>query len=70
MGSLFSSPNVPPPPPAPVLETPDPEADARKARLDALKRRRRGRAGTIVTGRKGILRPTRRTGAGKQLLGE
>ena len=70
MGSLFSAPKAPPPPPPPVLDTPDPEADARKSRLEALKRRRRGRAGTIITGRKGIMRPTRQDRAGKQLLGE
>lgn len=70
MGSLFRAPKAPPPPPLPVLETPDPEADARKARLEALNRRRRGRAGTIITGRKGILRADARKRSGKHLLGE
>ncbi len=70
MGSLFRAPKAPPPPPPPVLDTPDPEADARKARLEALIRRRRGRAGTIITGRKGILRADTRNQSGKQLLGE
>jgi hypothetical protein len=70
MGSLFGAPKAPPPPPLPKLETPDPDADARQARLDALKRRRRGRAGTIVTGRRGVLRPSNKQRAGKRLLGE
>jgi len=66
MGSLFKSPSPPPPPPAPVLPKPDPEEEARKERLAALQRRRRGRAGTIVTSERGVLRPPVE---GKRLLG-
>lgn len=70
MGSLFRAPKAPPPPPPPKLDVPDPDAEARKARLDSLKRRRRGRAGTIVTGRRGILRASGKQRSGKRLLGE
>ena len=49
MGSLFGAPSAPPPPPPPVLSIPDPEQDSRKARLAALRRRRRGRTGAIQT---------------------
>lgn len=70
MGALFSPPKAPPPPPMPVIETPDPEAERRKARLEALARRRRGRAGTIATSTRGILKPAQRDRAPKRLLGE
>jgi len=66
MGSLFRSP-APPPPPVPALPQPDPEEDARKERLAALERRRRGRAGTIQTSDRGVLRPPLE---GKRLLGD
>ena len=66
MGSLFRSPSPPPPPPMPALPTPDPEEEARRERLAALVRRRRGRAGTIVTSDTGVLQPRVQ---GKRLLG-
>ena len=66
MGSLFSSPSPPPPPPVPALPSPDPEEEARKERLAALERRRRGRAGTILPSERGVLRPPVE---GKRLLG-
>ncbi len=72
MSALFGSqPAAPPPPPPPVLEAPDPEAQKRKARLEALHRRRRGRPGTIRTGHRGLA-SLRNAGAagGKSLLGE
>ncbi len=53
MGGFFSPPSpapLPPPPPAP-----DPAADERERRLDAIERRRRGRAGTIATSDRGVL---------------
>jgi len=50
----------------PTLPTPDPEEEARKQRLAALERRRRGRAGTIITAETGVLRPPVE---GKRLLG-
>jgi hypothetical protein len=68
MGSLFSGPkSPPPPPPLPVLETPDPEVEKRKSRVDAIERRRKGRAGTIRTSPRGILNSEAN---GKKLLGE
>ncbi|MBO6518703.1 MAG: hypothetical protein JJ900_11755 [Rhodospirillales bacterium] len=53
MGGFFSPPApapLPPPPPAP-----DPAADERERRLEAIERRRRGRAGTIATSERGVL---------------
>lgn len=67
MGSLFGSSSPPALPPVPALPTPDPEEEARKERLIALERRRRGRAGTIATSERGILQPV---SGGKRLLGE
>ncbi|MEG3618983.1 hypothetical protein V5T82_11000 [Magnetovibrio sp. PR-2] len=69
MGGLTSS---PPSPPAPVYEQPavDPTVEAeRKARLEGIERRRRGRAATIKTSERGLMgttsiKPT------KELLGE
>ncbi len=53
----FLSPS-PPPPPAPEPEpATDPDAEDRKRRLDAIDRRRRGRAGTIATSERGVTRP-------------
>jgi hypothetical protein len=66
MGSLFRTPSPPPLPP-PTLPKPDPEEEARKERLAALERRRRGRAGTVATSERGVLRPW---SPGKELLGE
>lgn len=66
MGSFFGSSSPPPPPPLPALPGPDPDEEARKERLAALERRRRGRAGTIVTSERGVLRPPVE---GKRLLG-
>lgn len=68
MGSLFSSPSPPPPQPLPSL--PDPEEAERKRRLAAIDRRRRGRAGTIVTSDRGILEPSDWVPRRKNLLGE
>jgi hypothetical protein len=66
MGSLFRT-STPALPPLPSLPQPDPEAEARKERLAALERRRRGRAGTILTSDTGLLRPFVES---KRLLGE
>lgn len=74
MSGLFGSPSPPPPAPPPVLEAPDPDEEKRKARLEALRRRRRGRLGTIRTSARGL--PSGLTGRpndgsrGKTLLGE
>ena len=53
MGGIFSSPAPPPaPPPPPPVDTSE---DERKRRLEAIDRRRRGRAGTIATSERGVL---------------
>lgn len=72
MGGLFSSPS-----PQPVVTYPDPNAAAeeaaREARLAAIDRRRRGRAGTVATSERGLLASAELAGAGltrKTLLGE
>lgn len=71
MGSLFGGSSPPPPPPLVTFAGPDPEEEARKERLRALERRRRGRAGTVLTSERGILRPGAADGAApKQRLGE
>jgi hypothetical protein len=68
MGGIFSAPS-PPPPPAP-LPAPEPLEDPAVARREMLARRRRGRAGTIATSDRGILRPRQPTDRRKSLLGE
>lgn len=70
MGGLFSRPS--PPPPAPVYRPgPDPEEEARKRRLENLERQRRGRAGLVATGQRGLLTPAEGEGLRrKTLLGE
>jgi len=49
---------------------PDPGEEDRKRRLEALNRRRRGRAGTIVTSARGLLRLSDEAPRRKSLLGE
>lgn len=53
MSGMFSSPSPPPPPPLPPVKAP--EDSKRDNRIEALDRRRRGRAGTIETGFRGVL---------------
>ncbi len=68
MGGLFSAPSpapLPPPPSPPA----DPAEDERKRRLEAIDRRRRGRAGTIATSERGVLAPEDGNGL-KTRLGE
>ena len=68
MGSLMSSPSAPPmPAPEPL---PDYAADEQKARLDAMERRRRGRAGTVTTSDRGLVRTNENAPQKKTLLGE
>jgi hypothetical protein len=56
MGGFFSTPSAPPPPPQqPLPEPVDTEKEAREARIKALIRRRRGRAGLSVAGAPGVL---------------
>ena len=69
MGGFFSAPNPPPPPPPPP-PLPDPEEENRKRRLEAIERRRRGRAGTIATSARGLLGLGDQAPRRKSLLGE
>ena len=69
MGGIFSAPK-PPPPPVPLPAPPDPEIEARKQRLEALDRRRRGRDGTIETSARGVLSESAVPAAKKTLFGE
>jgi len=56
MGGFFASPSVPAPPPPPPPPPPvDPDKEAREARIKAMIRRRRGRAGLVATGPRGVL---------------
>jgi hypothetical protein len=54
MSGFLSTPKLPPAPP-PLPTAPDPEEEARKRRLEMIERRRRGRAGTVVTSERGFL---------------
>lgn len=56
MGGILSSPKPPALPPQPEPAPDTGEADAAKARLETLERRRRGRAGTILTSERGLVR--------------
>jgi hypothetical protein len=68
MAALFSAPKPQPLPPPPPL--PDPAEDERRRRREALERRRRGRAGTIATSARGLLRLNDEAPRRKSLLGE
>lgn len=69
MAGLFSAPKPPPPPPPPP-PLPDPAEEERKRRLEAIERRRRGRAGTIATSERGLLSLADDAPRRKSLLGE
>jgi hypothetical protein len=67
MGGIFGgAPSVPEPQPLP--EPVDPEVEARKQRMEAVARNRRGRAGMLGNDERGILAPVAQDG--KKLLGE
>ena len=68
MGGIFSSSSPPPLPPAPEL--PDPAIEDEKMRLEAMDRRRRGRAGMITTTDRGLLSTNDIAPKKKSLLGE
>lgn len=69
MGGIFSSPSPPPPPPPPSEE--ENQAEERKARLEDIERRRRGRNGTIHTSWSGALKPNEASAnTAKDKLGE
>ena len=71
MGGFFSAPSSPPPPPQqPLPEPVDTEKEAREARIKALIRRRRGRAGLTVAGAPGALTASADAGALGNKLGE
>ena len=56
MGGFFSAPSAPPPTAQlPLPEPVDTEKEAREARIKALIRRRRGRAGLSAAGASGVL---------------
>ena len=71
MGGYFS-PSLPPPPPPPPAPPPasDPEEEARNRRIEALNRRRRGRAGTIRTSSRGLVGLNDMSQNRKTLLGD
>jgi len=69
MGGILSSPKAPPAMPAPE-PLPDPAIAEEKARVDAMDRRRRGRAGTITTTERGLLSTNGKAPQKKSLLGE
>lgn len=71
MGGFFSPPSPPPPPPPPE-PAPDPEDKDRERRLEAISRRRRGRAGTIATSERGVTTPLQSPAGGdlKDKLGD
>ncbi len=69
--NLFAPPSAPAPaplPPAPPAE--DGEETERKRRIEMLARRRRGRAETVATSLKGLLRLAADAPQRKSLLGE
>lgn len=66
MGGFFSAPQAPAPAPLPTIA--EPEDETRKQRLEAMARNRRGCAGMVSTGERGVLSPV--TGTSKNLLGE
>jgi len=71
MGGFFSAPSPPPmPAPAPLPEPVDTEKEAREARIKALIRRRRGRAGLTVAGAPGVLTAGANAGSLGTKLGE
>ncbi len=71
MGGFFSAPSPPlPPPQQPLPEPVDTEKAAREARIKALIRRRRGRAGLTVAGAPGALSAATNAGNLGTKLGE
>lgn len=69
MGGFFGGSAPAPAAPPPLPAVPDPEIEARKLRLDAIARNRRGRIGMVATSERGVLDPVN-TASGKTLLGE
>ena len=67
MGGIMHTPS---PPPTPQPTMPEPARSQEEDRLDALERRRRGRAGTILTTDRGLMKPTINSNGTKDLLGE
>lgn len=69
--SLFAPPSAPAPAPLPPAPPPeDGEETERKRRIEMLARRRRGRAETVATSLKGLLRLAADAPQRKSLLGE
>lgn len=69
MGGILSAPSAPPVYAPLPNETPAPSDDT-QARIDELDRRRRGRAGTVLTSDRGLLRANETATQKKSLLGE
>lgn len=72
MGGFFGGSTPSTPTYTPTVSATDPEAEARKLRLENIARNRRGRAGMVTTSERGVLDPvaSSATAAGKSLLGE
>ena len=70
--SIFAPPSAPAPAPLPPAPPPPDEAEEteRKRRIEMLARRRRGRAETVATSLKGLLRLAADAPQRKSLLGE
>lgn len=69
--SIFAPPSAPAPAPLPPAPPPDDSEEIeRRRRLDLLARRRRGRAETVATSLKGLLRLAADAPQRKSLLGE
>ena len=69
--SIFSPPRAPAPAPLPSAPPPDDSEEVeRRRRIELLARRRRGRAETVATSLKGLLRLAADAPQRKSLLGE
>lgn len=68
MGGFFGGAPSAPAYTPPVVQTTDPDAEARKQRQETMDRNRRGRAGMIATSERGVL--SQAPAGGKSLLGE
>lgn len=69
MGNLFDDTPMPPPLP-PLPPGLDAEEEAQQRRLEAIKRRRKGRSGLVVTSSRGLLDKAESDTNRKTLLGE
>ena len=70
MGGILKAPKAPPMPTLKPQPQPDYSADEALVRRENLDRRRRGRAGTVKTSERGLVRPNALAPQKKSLLGE